>query len=69
MRSYFLFLVSCLGECLRSVPDGVGVHEGILNRSGVFVDAMSLLPLWPVEIAHYRILVCKVCILLDCNSL
>lgn len=47
------------GECLRSKPETADVQPGLLNRGSVFVDATSLLAIWPEELDDVRILVCK----------
>ena len=51
----------CIGECLRADPnpDDRYAPPGLLNRGGVFVDAMSLMAIWPRELDEYRIMVCK----------
>lgn len=48
-----------VGECLRAEPEYKGDPPGLLSRSGNFVDAQALLPIWPTELDQFRVMVCK----------
>lgn len=47
------------GECLREMPEERFGKPGVLNRTGVFVDATALMAVWPQEFDNIRVLICK----------
>jgi hypothetical protein len=50
-------------ECLKSEAEFVTSEPGLLNRGGLFTDAMALCAIWPVEMDDYRLLVCQVSVI------
>ena len=59
MHIILYYIIICAGECLRANPEDAGHEPGILNRSGVFVDATAMMPIWLEEMDESRVLVCK----------
>ena len=57
----FVYCYYCyVGECLRAEPEYFDNPPGLLNRTGSFVDALSLMAIWPVEMDDVRVIVCQV---------
>ena len=47
---YDIYDIYDLGECLRSVPEESGFPPGLLSRGGEFVDATTMMCIWPEEL-------------------
>jgi hypothetical protein len=49
-----------IAECLAAEAELATSEAGLLNRGGLFTDAMALCAIWPVEMDNYRLIVCQV---------